>query len=73
MVVWIRNNRHRFKLEVFEPPAISLNVPDRRFADAVEAAFNGNQLRVSNPMLGVANERILKSTPRPSSPNVKTI
>jgi structural maintenance of chromosomes protein 5 len=45
-VEWLRKNQHRFKMEVFEPPAISLTVPDKRFVDHVEACFSANQLKV---------------------------
>ncbi|KAH7887410.1 hypothetical protein F5I97DRAFT_1925860 [Phlebopus sp. FC_14] len=45
-VAWLRNNQHRFKMEVFEPPMISCSVPDRRFTNAIEACFNANQLKM---------------------------
>ncbi|KIJ69821.1 hypothetical protein HYDPIDRAFT_78852 [Hydnomerulius pinastri MD-312] len=44
-VAWLRNNQHRFKMEVFEPPMICCSVPDKRFTNAVEACFNVNQLK----------------------------
>ncbi|KAK7437355.1 Structural maintenance of chromosomes protein 5 [Stygiomarasmius scandens] len=44
-VLWLRANKHQFKMEVIEPAIISLTVPDRRFADAVESSFNGTQLK----------------------------
>ncbi|KAG6373746.1 hypothetical protein JVT61DRAFT_5888 [Boletus reticuloceps] len=44
-VAWLRNNQSRFKMEVFEPPVICCNVPDKRFTNAVEACFNVNQLK----------------------------
>jgi hypothetical protein len=34
-------------MEVFEPPFISLTVPDKKFASAIEACFNANQLKVA--------------------------
>jgi len=46
-VLWLRANKHQFRMEVIEPAIISLTVPDRRFADAVESSFNGTQLKVS--------------------------
>lgn len=33
-------------MEIFEPAIVSLTVPDRRFASAVEACFSAAQLRV---------------------------
>ncbi|KAL4076371.1 hypothetical protein J3A83DRAFT_2194372 [Scleroderma citrinum] len=44
-VAWLRNNQDRFKMEVFEPPMISCNVPDKRYTNAVEACFGFTQLR----------------------------
>ncbi|KAG8218951.1 hypothetical protein J3R82DRAFT_4662 [Butyriboletus roseoflavus] len=44
-VAWLRNNQSRFKMEVFEPPMICCNVPDKKFTNAVEACFNANQLK----------------------------
>ncbi|KAI0058575.1 P-loop containing nucleoside triphosphate hydrolase protein [Artomyces pyxidatus] len=45
IIVWLRENRSRFRMEIIEPAIVSVNVPDRRFANAVEACFNGSQLR----------------------------
>ncbi|KAG5644817.1 hypothetical protein DXG03_007639 [Asterophora parasitica] len=44
-VVWLRKNKEMFKMEVFEPPVLSLTVTDKRFVNAVEAGFGGFQLR----------------------------
>ncbi|KAI0920810.1 hypothetical protein AcW1_005022 [Taiwanofungus camphoratus] len=44
-VKWLRDNNGRFKMEVFEPPMLCLTVPNRRYADAVEACFGGNQMK----------------------------
>ncbi|KAK0202992.1 hypothetical protein DFS33DRAFT_1437795, partial [Desarmillaria ectypa] len=44
-VMWYRNNKDKFKMEVFEPPYLSVNVPDRAFASAVEMAFSGNNMK----------------------------
>ena len=46
-IVWLRNNRDKFKMEVFEPPIMVLTVPDKRFVNAVESCFNAPQLKVS--------------------------
>lgn len=47
-IVWLRNreNQRRFKMEIFEPPAISLKVDDARFVNAIEACFNFTQMKV---------------------------
>ncbi|EMD40340.1 hypothetical protein CERSUDRAFT_44956, partial [Gelatoporia subvermispora B] len=44
-VRWLRENRHRFKMEIFEPPTLSVTVPDRRYVSAVENCFSGDQMR----------------------------
>ena len=46
-VRWLRKNQDKFRMQVFEPPLLILNVPDWRFTDAVEGCFNSNQIRVS--------------------------
>lgn len=48
-VRWIRQNRDKFKMEVLEPPVLSLNIPDKKYAKAIEACFSKNQLRVRCP------------------------
>jgi hypothetical protein len=45
-VRWLRANKHKFRLEVFEPPILSVTVPDQNFAAAVENSFNQAALRV---------------------------
>ncbi|KAF9528049.1 P-loop containing nucleoside triphosphate hydrolase protein [Crepidotus variabilis] len=42
---WVRDNRDKFKMEVFETPFMRLTIPDKKFADAVEACFNSNQIK----------------------------
>ena len=44
-VRWLRQNHHRFKMEIFEPPMLSCTVPDNRFVHAVEACFGSAQLK----------------------------
>lgn len=39
--------RSIFKMEVFEPPCLSVDVADRNIAGLVEACINGTQMRVS--------------------------
>ncbi|OCH94491.1 hypothetical protein OBBRIDRAFT_122871 [Obba rivulosa] len=46
VVRWLRDNRHRFKMEIFEPPALSLTVPDKRYATAVENCFSADQMKM---------------------------
>jgi hypothetical protein len=45
VVAWLRNNQHRFQMEVLEPPIVTLGVRDPRYVDAIDACFNSNQLR----------------------------
>jgi hypothetical protein len=45
-IVWLRQNRNLFKMEVFETPFMRLNVKDKRYTNAVEACFSNAQLRV---------------------------
>ncbi|KAK7696074.1 hypothetical protein QCA50_000716 [Cerrena zonata] len=45
VVEWLRLNRNRFQKEIIEPPYLSVTVPERRFASAVEACFNWNDLK----------------------------
>ncbi|KAJ7773680.1 hypothetical protein DFH07DRAFT_801525 [Mycena maculata] len=45
-VRWLRDNKDKFKMEVFEPPALSVRVPQHNYADAVEDSFNGNQMQM---------------------------
>lgn len=45
-ILWLRANKNKFRMEVFEPPFMSLSVKDRRYANAIEACFAGNQIKV---------------------------
>lgn len=45
-VSWLRANRSRFKMEVFEPAMLSIMIPDQRFMASVEACINQNDLKV---------------------------
>ncbi|PPQ70577.1 hypothetical protein CVT24_000055 [Panaeolus cyanescens] len=40
-IVWVRNNRNLFKMEVFETPYMRMSVKDPRFTDAVETLAGG--------------------------------
>ncbi|KAF8885790.1 P-loop containing nucleoside triphosphate hydrolase protein [Infundibulicybe gibba] len=44
-ILWLRDNKHRFKMQVFEPPLMCLTVPDGRYVDAVESCFSQAQLK----------------------------
>ncbi|KAJ6466032.1 hypothetical protein C8R47DRAFT_1025431 [Mycena vitilis] len=45
-VRFIRENKNLFKMEVFEPPFLSVTVPDQSFAAAVENNFNQAAMRM---------------------------
>lgn len=45
-VKWLRANRSRFKMEIFEPAVLSMTVPDKRYASAIESLFSANDLQV---------------------------
>ncbi|KII94777.1 hypothetical protein PLICRDRAFT_128007 [Plicaturopsis crispa FD-325 SS-3] len=44
-VVWLRNNKDKFQMEVFEPPYMCLSVPNSQFTNAVEACMGPNNLK----------------------------
>ncbi|KAF7374162.1 Structural maintenance of chromosomes protein 5 [Mycena sanguinolenta] len=44
-VRWLRANRDKFRMEVFEPAVLSVTVPNSAFAAAVERCFGSAQLR----------------------------
>ncbi|KZT06482.1 P-loop containing nucleoside triphosphate hydrolase protein [Laetiporus sulphureus 93-53] len=44
-VHWLRDNRHKFKMEVFEPPMLCLTVPNSNFVHAVEGCFSSSALK----------------------------
>lgn len=50
-VRWLRENQHRFKMQVMEPPMLALSVPDHRYSDAIESCLSWNQMRVRNRVL----------------------
>jgi structural maintenance of chromosomes protein 5 len=55
VINWLRANKHRFRMEIVEPAAISLTVPNKGYVHAVEACFNITQLKV-RPFLPVFEE-----------------
>jgi hypothetical protein len=71
-ILWLRENRNKFKMEVFEPPLMVLTVPDRRFVNAVESCFNAPQLKAKT-WIRFLSSRFLISCPfcRRSSHSVK--
>ncbi|KAJ3780522.1 hypothetical protein GGU10DRAFT_391209 [Lentinula aff. detonsa] len=44
-VVWLRSNKHRFRKEIIEPAVLTLNVPNGRYAPAVESIMNGDRFK----------------------------
>ncbi|KAH9987176.1 hypothetical protein BJV77DRAFT_1070641 [Russula vinacea] len=46
VINWLRANKHRFRMEVIQPAAISLTVHNKEYLHAVEAYFNITQLKV---------------------------
>lgn len=54
VVAFLRHNEGRvaqghasfFKMKVFEPPCLSVNVPNRAYSSVIESCFNAAQLRV---------------------------
>ena len=46
VINWLRLNKHRFRMEIIEPAAVSLTVPNKDYVHAVEACFNNTQLKV---------------------------
>jgi len=49
VIDWLRKNTHRFRLGIVEPAVVSVTVPNKNYVNAVEACFNGQQLRVRSP------------------------
>jgi hypothetical protein len=45
-VLWLRQNKDKFRMEIIEPPIISLTVPDKNFQYAVETCMSNVQLKV---------------------------
>lgn len=56
VVEWLRSNKDKFRMEIFEPAVLCMTVPNRAYADAVEACFGGSQLKVSD-----SSGRLLRS------------
>ena len=52
VIHWLRKNTHRFRMEIIEPVAVSLTVPNKDYVNAIEACFNYNQLRVRRSLPG---------------------
>lgn len=67
-VLWLRQNKHRFDMEVFEPPCLSVSMKDPKYADAVESCFSANQLQVSLSFLA---PRLVLNLYRHSLPNAR--
>lgn len=43
-VLWLRENQHLFKMKIFEPPFLEVQVKDQRFANEIECFFNRNTM-----------------------------
>lgn len=50
-ILWVRNHRDLFKMEVFETPYMRLSIKNQAYAHAVETCFGGNQLKVDPSFL----------------------
>lgn len=72
-VRWLRNNKDKFRMEVFEPPALSVRVPDQAFAAAVENSFNASQMKVRFPVASPSLRRVLMIRHRCSCASAKRI
>ncbi|KAJ8087221.1 Structural maintenance of chromosomes protein 5 [Marasmius tenuissimus] len=44
-ILWLRQNKDRFRMDIIEPSYLSLTVKDQKYANAVEACFGSLQLR----------------------------
>ncbi|KAK7029359.1 Structural maintenance of chromosomes protein 5 [Paramarasmius palmivorus] len=45
VVLWLRQNQHRFQKGILEPAFLSLTVRDQRYADAVESCIGSGQMK----------------------------
>ena len=70
VVNWLRENKHRFRMEIFEPATLCVTVPNRAYIDAVESCFGLTQLKVRQCVVRVC-ERGLTGEHRRSSPSAK--
>ncbi|KAK9323611.1 P-loop containing nucleoside triphosphate hydrolase protein [Lipomyces orientalis] len=43
-VVWLRQNKHLFKSDVFEPPILTLTMTDQNLTDAIETVVHRTQM-----------------------------
>ncbi|TFK46958.1 P-loop containing nucleoside triphosphate hydrolase protein [Heliocybe sulcata] len=44
-IEWLRQNQPRFRMPIMEPAIISVTVPDKKYATAVEACFSTTQMK----------------------------
>ena len=61
VINWLRANKHRFRMEIVEPAAISLTVPNKDYVHAIEACFNITQLKVRPLSTRLRREQSLRS------------
>ncbi|KAF5338055.1 hypothetical protein D9758_014238 [Tetrapyrgos nigripes] len=45
-VLWLRANKHQFRMEIIEPAMLSLTVPDKKFQYAVETSLGATQMKI---------------------------
>ncbi|KAJ8519683.1 hypothetical protein ONZ45_g3400 [Pleurotus djamor] len=45
-VKWLRANRDKFEQEIFEPPMLTVTIPNAQYTNAVEALFSFNTLKM---------------------------
>jgi hypothetical protein len=69
VINWLRQNKHRFRMEIIEPAAVSVTVPNKSYVNAVEACFNGSQLRVRPSLSSWLADANTQHTPRRLSPS----
>jgi hypothetical protein len=69
VINWLRQNKHRFRMEIIEPAAVSVTVPNKSYVNAVEACFNGSQLRVRAALFQAGSLTLIFNTLRRLSPS----
>ncbi|KAH9016086.1 P-loop containing nucleoside triphosphate hydrolase protein [Lactarius hengduanensis] len=45
VIHWLRKNTHRFRMEIIEPAAVSLTVPNKNYVNAVERLFADSNIQ----------------------------
>jgi hypothetical protein len=65
VLMYIRKNKDKFKMEILEPPIVSITVPRQEYSHAVESCFSFVQLKVSYVSALLFNSRTLSLTSPP--------